>query len=47
MQTEKLQDIRHSTVLEAIVIDDDLQVKLFFSGFPIPLPPWFVEGKDC
>ena len=35
------------TVLEAIVIDDDLQVKLFFSGFPIPLPPWFVEGKDC
>ena len=27
------------TVTEAIVIDDDLHVKLFFSGSPIPLPP--------
>ena len=35
------------TVTEAIVIDDDLHVKLFFSGSPIPLPPWFVKGKDC
>ena len=26
------------TITEAIVIDDDLHVKLFFSGFPIPLP---------
>ena len=36
-----------STVSEAIVIDDDLPVKLFFSGSPIPFPPWFVKGKDC
>ena len=35
------------TVTEAIVIDDDLHVKLFFSGSPIPLPPWFIKGKDC
>ena len=33
-------------VTEAIVIDDDLHVKLFFSGSPIPLPPWFFKGKD-
>ena len=35
------------TVTEAIVIDDDLHVKLFFSGSPIPFSPWFVKGKDC
>ena len=35
------------SVTEAIVIDDDLPVKLFFSGSPISLPPWFVKGKDC
>ena len=34
------------TVAEPIVIDNDLHVKLFFSGSPIPLPPWFVKGKD-
>ena len=34
-------------VTEAIVIDDDLRVKLFFSGSPILLPLWFVQGKDC
>ena len=36
-----------STVTNPIVIDNDLHVKLFFSGSPISLPPWFVEGKDC
>ena len=35
------------TVTKAFVIDDDLHVKLFFSGSPIFLPPWFVKGKDC
>ena len=35
------------TVAEAIVIDDDLHVKLFFSGSPTPLLSWFVKGKDC
>ena len=32
------------TVTEPIVIDNDLHVKLFFSGSPKPLPPWFVES---
>ena len=35
------------TVTEAIVIDDDLHAKLFFSGSPLPLPSWCVIGKDC
>ena len=35
------------TVTEAIVTDNDLCLKLFFSGFPILIPPWFVKGKDC
>ena len=34
------------TVTQAIVIDDDLRVRLLFSGSHIPLPPWFVKGKD-
>ena len=34
------------TVTEATVIDDDLHVKLFLSGSLIPLPPWYVKGKD-
>ena len=35
------------TVTEAIVIDNDLHVKLLFSGSPVFLPKWFVKGKDC
>ena len=35
------------TVTEAIAIDQDLHVKLFFSRFPVLLSPWFVNGKDC
>ena len=34
------------TITKAIVIDDDLHANLFFSGSPIPLPPWFVKRKD-
>ena len=34
------------SITEAIVIDDGLHVKLFFSGSSIALPPWFVKGKD-
>ena len=37
---------RHSTATEAVVIDNDLHIKLFFSSSPIPFPPWFVKGKD-
>ena len=35
------------TVTKTIVTGDYLHVKLFFSGSSIPLPPWFVKGKDC
>ena len=35
------------TVTEAIAIDNDFHVKLFFSGSPVLLPPWFVKEKDC
>ena len=35
------------TVTEAIVIDNDLHVKLLFSGSPVLLPIWFVKGKNC
>ena len=45
LENSKTFDI--STVTEAIVIDNDLHVKLFFSGSSIPLPPWFVKRKDC
>ena len=34
------------TVTEAIVIDYDLHVKLFFLGSPMHLPPWFVKVKN-
>ena len=31
------------TVIEPIVIDDDLHVKVFFSDSSTPLPPWFIK----
>ena len=33
------------TVTEVIAVDNDLHVKLFLSGSP--LPHWFSKGKDC
>ena len=30
-----------------IRIDDDLHVKLFYRGSPIPLPEWFRKGREC
>ena len=33
------------TVTEVIAVDNDLHVKLFLSGSP--LPRWFSKGKDC
>ena len=46
-KSENCQTLDILTVTEAIVIHDDLHVKLFFSGSPLPLPPWFVQEKDC
>ena len=34
-------------ITEVIAIDNDLHVKLFLSGSPVPLPVWFTKGKDC
>ena len=44
---EKCKTFDIPIVSEAIVIDNDLLVKLFFHGSPILLPLWFVKGKDC
>ena len=32
---------------EQIRIDNDLHVKLFYKGSPVPLPEWFRKGRDC
>ena len=34
-------------VLESIKIDKDLHVQLQYNGEPIPLPPWFIESRQC
>lgn len=34
-------------VNELIQIDNDLHVKLFYQGSPVPLPPWFRQGTFC
>ena len=34
-------------VTESIRIDAKLHVQLYFKGCPLPLPPWFREGRNC
>ena len=34
-------------VTEAIKVDQDLHVQLFYKGSPIPLPDFFRKGGDC
>ena len=36
-----------SVVTESIRIDAKLNVQLYFKGCPLPLPPWFREGRNC
>ena len=36
-----------TVVTESIRIDAKLHVQLYFKGCPLPLPPWFREGKNC
>ena len=31
----------------SIAIDSDLHVKLYYKGFPIPLPEWIRKGSIC
>ena len=42
----------HSTlpileVTECIRVNNELHVKLFYKGSPLPLPQWFCHGRDC
>ena len=34
-------------IQSCIRIDNDLRVKLFYRGSPLPLPEWFRKGRDC
>ena len=38
---------RAPQVTECIKIDKELHVKLFFKGYPVPLPQWFRRDNDC
>ena len=38
---------RAPEVTECIKIDKELHLKLFFKGYPVPLPQWFCQGTDC
>ena len=43
----ELNELSVPEVQECIRIDDDLHVKLFYKGSPVPLPEWFRKGRDC
>ena len=34
-------------VTDCARVDQDLHVKLFYKGSPLPLPQWFCQGRDC
>ena len=40
------KDTMFPELLEAIKIDDQLRVELQYKGCPVPLPTWFVKGRD-
>ena len=42
----ELNDSGVPEITNCIRVDDDLRVKLFFKGSPIPLPTWFRKGRD-
>ena len=44
--------LSHSTlsipeVTECIRVNNEMHVKLFYKGSPLPLPQWFCHGRDC
>ena len=43
----ELNELSVPEVKECIRIDDELHVKLFYKGSPVPLPEWFRKGRDC
>ena len=43
----ELNELSAPEVKECIRVDDELHVKLFYKGSPVPLPEWFRKGRDC
>ena len=43
----ELDELSIPQVTSCIRIDNDLHVKLFYRGAPLPLPEWFRQGRDC
>ena len=43
----ELNELSVPVVKECIRVDDELHVKLFYKGSPVPLPEWFRKGRDC
>jgi len=35
------------TILESIRVNEQLNVQLQYNGVPLPLPPWFVKGRNA
>ena len=34
-------------MLESIKVDDNLHVLFQYNGMPLPLPQWFVQGRNA
>ena len=40
------EETQFPNILETIKVDRDLHVQLQYNGDQIPLPPWFVQGRN-
>ena len=40
-------DTGFPNIFESIRVDTELHVQLECNGNPVPLPPWFVEGRSA
>ena len=43
----KTSELSVPEVHACVRVDNDLHVKLFYKGSPIPLPEWFRKGRNC
>ena len=43
----KTNDLSIPQVTECIRVDNNLHVKLFYKGSPIPHPQWFRHDRNC
>ena len=41
------QETNFPCILESIKVDSQLHVQLQYKGNPLPLPPWFVDGRNA